>query len=317
MSQPANHWKLGLFILAALLLGVGAVFYLGTRAMIRETISCRSYFDEAVTGLEVGSSAKFRGVTVGQVSTIEVATDFRHVEVRYELERAALRNMGLIATQGSGRRMLIPPELRAQLGSMGVTGVKYVQLDFFKTPVVKLPFRVKGNYIPATSSTMKSLEDNVVRAADRLPELIDQLVELTKRVNHVTNEIEGQRLPQRVSAVLLQTDRTLQLAETKLGQLQVQELSSEARTTLAHLNESLAGADRILARVDGDKGLLASTQRISDSMGDAARNARGFGAELSRTLREVSGAAEAIHEFVEEMHRDPDMLLKGRAEAKR
>jgi phospholipid/cholesterol/gamma-HCH transport system substrate-binding protein len=319
MTEAPNHWKLGLFIVLGLILGLGASIYFGSRALGKRTITYHSYFDEAVTGLEVGSPAKFRGVTVGQVSRIEVARDFRHVLVSYDIAFEALHKLGL-AAGGEGKRARVPPELRAQLGSMGVTGVKFVQIDFFdpKTATtVKVPFKIEGNYIPATPSTMKNLEDSVTRAADRLPALTDQLVVLVTRVDQLTGDVAAQHLPERAAAVLTQSERTLQLTENKLSELQLGALSTEARATFAHLNQSIGSADRILARIDGDKGILASAQRVSDSMGDAARDARGFGSELSETLREVSGAAEAIHEFVDEIQRDPDMLLKGRAEARR
>ena len=90
MSQPANHWKLGMFIVVALVLGVAAGGYFGSRALAKKTLGFLTYFDEPVTGLEVGSAIKFRGVTMGQVSRIKVAHDFRHVEVGYELEVGAL-----------------------------------------------------------------------------------------------------------------------------------------------------------------------------------------------------------------------------------
>src|SRR5690349_13355706 len=96
MTQPANHWKLGLFIVSGLFLVLSAVLYFGSRALTKETVTCHSYFDEAVTGLEVGSPTKFRGVTIGHVSQIQVAPDLRHVEIDYEIERNALERLGIV-----------------------------------------------------------------------------------------------------------------------------------------------------------------------------------------------------------------------------
>ena len=71
-------------------------------------------------------------------------------------------------------RIAVPPELRVQLGSAGITGVKFILIDFFSiadNPIVPLPFPVPDNYIPSARSTMKNLEDSVVHAVDRFPEV--------------------------------------------------------------------------------------------------------------------------------------------------
>src|SRR6185369_5113807 len=54
----------------------------------------------------------------------------------------------------------------------------------------------------------------------------------------------------------------------------------------------------------------------------AAASARDFltkldrGGELERTVRDVGDAARALRELVEEVDRDPDMLVKGRARSR-
>jgi hypothetical protein len=45
-----------------------------------------------------------------------------------------------------------------------------------------------------------------------------------------------------------------------------------------------------------------------------ARGARSLGPELELTLREVRGAAHSIKRLADDLDRDPDMLLKGRAQ---
>src|SRR5688500_18915258 len=131
MSAPTNHWKLGLFVLVGALLAVVTVVYLGAQSLKKETVSYRSYFDEAVTGLELGSPVRYRGVTIGNVSNIDIAADRRHVEVTYDLGVSVLGRLGLAAGQGQQTTISVPPDLRVQLGSQGITGVKYVLVDFF------------------------------------------------------------------------------------------------------------------------------------------------------------------------------------------
>jgi methyl-accepting chemotaxis protein len=107
-----------------------------------------------------------------------------------------------------------------------------------------------------------------------------------------------------------------------MGELQAQikalragELSAYAAKDLALLEQTLKGVDRILARLDSDKGLVQSAERVADSVGEVARGARAVGPEVELTLREIRGAARSLKRFTETLERDPDMLLKGRAAA--
>jgi hypothetical protein len=317
VSAPTNHWKLGLFVIVGTVLTLAAAAFFGTRGLRKETVSYSSYFDESVTGLDVGSPVKFRGVTIGNVSVIDVAPDRRHVAITYELGVSVLGQLGLAAAgRGQRTKISVPPDLRAQLGSMGVTGVKYILIDFFDVrtnPVPLLPFPVRGNYIPAASSMMKNIEDSVVRAVDEFPKLATELGQVLDRVNHMLAEVDDRKLPDKVASLLAKVDQTLLLLQTKVSQVKTKELSDEAQAAIVNLNVTMSKMQRIMERVDGDRGVLASVQRASDSFGDVAGTASGFGPELGETMRDLREAAEAVRQLADALELDSDMLLKGRA----
>jgi phospholipid/cholesterol/gamma-HCH transport system substrate-binding protein len=317
MSTPTNHWKLGMFVVAALLAMIGAAVYFGTRSLPKETITFVSYFNEAVTGLENGSPVKFRGVTVGNVNNIMVAPDRRHVQVSYELESTAAKRLQLEKAATENSQLVSLP--RAQLGSMGVTGVKYVSIDLFENagPAEALGFTPPQHYIPTQPSTMKNIEDAVTDAAHRLPEITDQLVGILTRVNGLLGAVQDQRIPQRASETLAHVDQVLSSMQLKLDQFKSAELSNESRATLAQLQDTVGRVNRLLERVDGQSGVLANAERASLTMGDIARNASHVGSEAERTLREIGEAASAIRELADALERQPDMLIKGRAASSR
>jgi phospholipid/cholesterol/gamma-HCH transport system substrate-binding protein len=316
MSAPTNHWKLGLFVVGAVLFGIGFFIYLGTRAIPKETVTYNAYFDESVTGLDMGSPVKFRGVTIGNVSSIELAPDRRHVKVAFEFTVATLDQLGIARDAGEKTRLPIPPNLRAQLTSTGVTGIKYIQLDFFdqaslQTP--ELPFPVGDRNIPAQASSMKNIEASVVQTADRLPEVTEHVVNLLTRAERIAEQVETQRLPERLNFLLTHFDHTLTTLDEKLGQLDTKGLSQDSRAVLSSFHGTAQRANRLLDRMDGDRGLLASAERFSSSLGDAASNANGFTTEMEHTLRDVSEAAAAVRDLADALERQPDMLIKGRS----
>jgi phospholipid/cholesterol/gamma-HCH transport system substrate-binding protein len=320
MASPSNHWKLGLFVVCGVTLGLSALVLFSARSLRTETVQYKSYFDESVQGLETGSPVKFRGVTIGRVSAIDVAPDRRHVAVTSELGVDAINLMGLGSGKGKNLAIRVPPDLRVQIASAGITGVKFVQLDFFSikgNPPPELPFPVSVNYIPAAVSTMKNLEDAVIQAVDRFPEMTDAAMKLMDKVNRLMDEIEEKHLPTRAASALAKTDSALTAVQASVAKLDTGRIGAQAEKTLVDLSETAVRMNHILNRLDGDKGVVASAQRASDAVGDAALSARGLGEDLSTTLHDVQRLAESLGRLTDALERDSDMLVKGRAKAAR
>ncbi len=320
MAAPTNHYKLGLFVLLGLAALVAAVVTVGARSMKKETLTYRTFFNESVQGLEIGSPVKFRGVTIGYVSQIEIAPDHRHVEVVEELDVNDVRRMGLAEGQDSKKaRFRIPPDLRAQLGSQGITGVKFVSIDFFdpKTnPPPPLPFPVPEEYIPAAPSMMKNLEDTLTKAMDRLPDLVDAVVAITGRVDRMVAQLERDDVTGKAAATLTHADEVLTSLNASVKKLDRENLPEKAGRTIEDLHVAIGKMNKVLDRIDGDKGLLTSVIRASDAFGDVGKSAGVTTRELEQTLKEIREAAEAIRLLAESLEKDPDQLLKGRAKAK-
>lgn len=321
MAAPENHWKLGLFIVAGLAMVLATVVLLAARSMRREVGLYVSYFDESVQGLEVGSPIKFRGVTIGTVGKIMVAPDHRHVEVESELEVKQLTRLGLDvakepALQGAPLKLEQTVDLRLQLASAGLTGVKFLQLDFFDVgayPPPILPFPVPRNYIPTAPSMMKNIEDSINSIANRLPEITDQAASILGDITVIVRGMREQHIPERIDATFGKVDSLVATAREKLEQVDTEGLSRNTTQTLAGVVAAVGRLDGIFARIDLDDGLLTSVKRTSDAIGDTMRDADGLGGQLVETLKSLKAAARSIRMFTEALEQDPDMLLKGRS----
>lgn len=315
MSTPTNHWKLGLFVVVSLAVGAGLAFMLGARAFQKETVTYVSYFDEAVSGLEIGSRVSFRGVTIGNVSSIDVAPDRRHVAVSYKLPVDVLTRMGLAREEGRKVRMRVPSDVRVQLGTTGITGTKYVKLDFFKeetNPPPELPFEVPQNYIPATPSTLKNVEEALSRALEQVPEVVASAHLLLEEVRHLVVGLVAADIPRRMSTTLDGVDGLVNTLDRQITAVNAPAVARDARRTLEALDAALTSADQLLVKVNADNGLIDSLKRASDRVGDVAGGARGTGHELDRTLRDLREASQSVQRLVDALEVEPDMLLKGR-----
>jgi phospholipid/cholesterol/gamma-HCH transport system substrate-binding protein len=317
MATGTNHYKLGLFVLLGLALTLTFVVTLGASNWNEESVRYVTYFDESVQGLEVGAPVKFRGVSVGRVAVIGIAPDQRHVQVTCELTVPDLQRLHL---GGTGEAALsVPHDLRAQLAQAGLTGVKFVLIDFFddiEPSPSPLPFEVPPNHIPAAPSTMKGLESSVTKTADRFPEIAEDLRTTMAHLNAVMADVERVKLPDQANRALEQTNQTMVTLNTQLDALDAGELSLAVRRSLASFDATTLRVTRLMDRLEREDGVLASAERSFALVGEMARGSGTLGPELELTLREVRGAARSIRRFTDALERDPDMLLKGRAAEK-
>ena len=65
-----NYFKIGLFVLAAVVLLVILLIALGAGNFGSKKIYFETYFDESVQGLSSGSTVHFRGFPIGKVERI-------------------------------------------------------------------------------------------------------------------------------------------------------------------------------------------------------------------------------------------------------
>lgn len=311
MSAASTHFKLGLFTVLGIVAVLLAAFGLGWRGVKADTVRYHTYFNETVQGLELGSPVKYRGVLIGNVEGIQIAPDREHVDVTLAVNVAQAKALGLEH---------VSPEVRAQLGTQGITGVKFIDIDLFdpKTnPPPELPFRPAENYIPQKLSLMKGLENNLEVVSQRLPALVDGAVMTLERIEVILVDFDDQKIPDRIAKAVENIDGAVNDMRRLVRHTDGAQIPDKLANAIESLSGAIAKVNGLVEGLGGDGGLVASTQRATDSIGDLGRTTNGSAARLERTLRDLDEAAVAIRGLAEAIDRDPDMLIKGRAKAKK
>lgn len=325
-ASTTNQWKLGLFVLAGFVTLVAIAVWLASRRFQTETITAFTYFDEPVTGLEVGSPVRFRGMTIGSVADIRVAPDRHHLEVACridvsKLEQIGLRDPGEVAREGPQ----IPPTLRAQIERSFVTGVAFLQTDFFdpeRHPPPKLPFLVPDTVVYSVPSSQKNLQ----RALDQLIDSVPRLVEHSAAVvEAVQSDLEQLDLP----AVTASLRGTLDQIRDAIAQVRWSELDRDTRDTLTELREALADVRRSVDELGAEGGLVARARDAIDrvereitaaDLPATTASIRGLVDGYAATAPEAADlmpalrrAADSFRRLADMLERDPSSLLRGRA----
>src|SRR5271157_847931 len=96
MSQKANPTLIGVFVLGAMLIAIGAIVFFGSANLFAKKQTFVTYFNQSVNGLGIGSNVKYKGVTVGKVTKVQLkfqgGGEAPVVKVLYEINTDNLLN---------------------------------------------------------------------------------------------------------------------------------------------------------------------------------------------------------------------------------
>ncbi len=248
-------------------------------------------FKESVRGLTVGAPVDLRGVTVGEVTKINVELDpvkkefTMPVEVQFYPERlrAYYRNKPSMAKLPDSRTLLnsiIENGFRAQLKSGSLlTGQLYVALDLFpNAPHARMNWSKNPPEFPTITASLEQLQSTLVQIAQ------------------------------------------------KIEKLPLEELAGDARKAIQSLDTTLKSADKMLKQVDG-----AVVPEVRSALDDVRKTLDDFRKTLSgakqvlsadaplqhdmrETMRELSRAAQSLRGLADYLDRNPEALIRGKKE---
>lgn len=331
MSTPrALYLRVGALLSGSLLLLLGAVIAFTGRTW-HQDVRYETYFRESVQGLDVGAPVKFRGVTLGHVSNIGLVSaeygataeeqvmdpTYRLIVVRFKINPA---RVGKLPTTDEAVRT----GLRAKLANQGLTGVMYLELDFYppsRYPPQLVPWTPDTDYIPSVPSTIAQVQDSVTQALQEFNRI--DFVRLTDNVNGLVSDIRHDIGAQGdVHGALASARETIDHLRTQIDRADLPALSQQLRQTAASL-QTLTDGRQTRAVLSEAEAALARLPPLLDSLQQTSHRAGGgvadIQAELIPILEDVRAAVQNIRETTEAIRRDPgSVLLQGppRKEAK-
>src|SRR6478752_5340337 len=171
MSVQKSHARLGAFLVVVLILAIATGLLFIQRTRDRAVLDLVTYTTENISGLDVSSPVRLRGVPVGRITEIRVDPRGTTVEIDFEVFLDRLNTIGLDVkrltrfTDVGGAF----PNLRAQLMGNPVTGEAYLLLAQPQNPPppLELGFKPSHPYVPAMPSPFATIQD-------RLPALLDR-----------------------------------------------------------------------------------------------------------------------------------------------
>jgi phospholipid/cholesterol/gamma-HCH transport system substrate-binding protein len=300
MTARRTNILVGVFVVAGIVMAVGAILWLGSAAYFKKGKLYVSYFDRSVEQIAPGSPVKYLGLDVGLVKDIDVAPNKRLVEVVMQL----------------GRTDVITNSTVAEIKTTGLTGVGFVELQQRRpgAPVPEPHFAFSPPYpvIPTKPSELTGLIDQAREVVSSLGSVdFEGISTELKRSARAAEDLFSSPRLQRTIANLDSMTRRL---DDTAGRLEKMMASRELQNIPAETAQTLASARELLARtkeeIDAMK-LAETTGSVKEMVSDTDQRTRVLMVEIERLIGEMRQATESLQSLLERLNNNPSELIFG------
>lgn len=165
MDTKINFFKIGLFVIALVISLLALVFWLGKFGFEKKKFDeYQIYFKESVSGLNIGSSIKYKGFEVGNVG-----------EIKLNPNNSEEIQIDIVIKKGTP----IKEDNYAVLGNLGITGLKYIELKGGSNDSKLLEEDENGfRVIESKTSDLTTLVDSTTDLTNELTLVLAQMKKL-------------------------------------------------------------------------------------------------------------------------------------------
>ena len=320
MATRAQKIRLALFFIASS--AVLALFFIVVAGshLLRERDSYRIEFtDVAVSGLNKGAAVKYLGFNVGRIENIAIAPDdLAKVVVEISIERRKAENA-------------IRTDTEARMASLGITGLKYIELFGGSDSAAILP---PGSSIAASETFFSNLQERAEVLSSKIEQSIDRLNTLLSGENQrvftdmlrnagdlmsTANELvqDNRESVDETAVNIAATTRSLADASATMAVTadslhallvgaKLQQTVSDVQITVQRLREQMDGPFPLLvARMDT---MVHNIDRtfvgIDQTVGASRQN-------LLRAMQDLEETLQNVRETTELIRDNPSVLIRG------
>jgi phospholipid/cholesterol/gamma-HCH transport system substrate-binding protein len=283
MSAKTNNFRIGIFVLAAIVLLVAGLLAFGARSYFQKKTLFETVIDSEVYGLSVGSPVQLRGVPVGKVTDIDFAWNvYPQSKLGYIIVRFEIDGNILPVEPGVTEKELVEGStrggLRAVVKSQGITGTSMLALEKLNPtnyPPLAIDFIPKHIYIPSAPAQLTRMLESIEKSLNNLQQIdlasigqgvSNTLASVTRLVDNV-NQADMKTLSTNANGLMVQVkDLGAKLQDTIEG-MKLESVSHNADELLAGLRDTNTKLQLVLDRVN----TVPLQQTVSD-LHDAVRN---------------------------------------------
>lgn len=301
MAGEKREKAIGAFVIGGVLLIFAAFVWLASAEFLHGGKTYVSYFDHPVGALDKGSSVKYMGLEIGTVKSIDVSPDPELIGVVFRVRRPEL----------------VTDRTAAHIGSVGFTGVCFVQLVHVaadtRIDTPELDFEAPHAVIPSQPSSMDSLMGTAQRVADQLASL-----KLADTLSSIRGAAESARDLLSSSEVATTLDNvataSLRVAESarRLDELMANDsladVPGELATTISQTRRLVEDVSEQLESLD----LGQTSRHVDDLLVTAESQGRTVSLQVEALIRDLRRTSDTLDQLLLRLKNDPSELLFGK-----
>ncbi|MDA8387357.1 MAG: MlaD family protein [Nitrospiraceae bacterium] len=312
MATRGTKLAVGLFVAGGIALGVLAILWFGASQYLKKGKFYDTFFPQSVGAISKGSLVKYMGLRVGTVETIAVSPNKRLMEVVLKLSRTDIIGPGTVA----------------EISTVGLTGVGYVELSERKPgeknvlprlgfipeyPVIATRPGGFSGLLAEVKSVMGGLKGldmagisrqikKTARTADdffsdpemrrtkaRLEDMTAKLDRTAGRIEQIVSEKDFGAIPGDTIQTLDRTRGLVARAEKELEDMHLAETAKEVNNAVKNTGESVRSA--------------------GESIEDASGRARVIAVRLEVLIDSLRQASDDLDHLLERLDNNPSELI--------
>ncbi len=314
MITKTQRFRLGLFITAAAVLFIILIIAIAANQIFKDKdIYYISYQNISVNGLDRGSSVKYLGIKIGSIEKIQIDPD--------DITR-------VIITISVDAGTPIKKDVRADISTIGITGIKLIELRGGTNESETLS---PGEYINPGKSLTEEITGKAEIIGEKIELLLNNLIEVSEGINSAqistlikqTSEATA-TLNTILSKNKNEIDRSLKGIDEITANLADASVSTKK---IVHEIEAIVSSDTIQAAIgniakishtinkanvyqliDELKNAAVRTNRILTEIDAMVINKR---ENISNSIDQMESAIEALNSAAQRIDEDPSILLGG------
>ncbi len=293
MASNRTKIAVGLFVLIGMAVAISAILWLGMSGYLRTGDKYAAYFNESVQGLDRDAAVKYKGVTVGRVEDIALAPDAALVEVIFTLD--------------SDVDLQPEKNMTAQLQSVGITGIMFLELDQapegVETTSPDLSFAPDHPVVATRPSDLQRLFKGVDNVLNQLNAL--EVEQISEKLQFTFDAITQALTDADLKAISTDIQSFFASMEKTFDRERIDRIMTALEQTSIHLEQVTAGAGGIVGDFRKQiNAMLSTANDILDNAYVAAGDLQSLLSanrpEIGRALLQFRQSLESAEAFLEE-----------------
>ncbi|MHC4187870.1 MAG: MlaD family protein, partial [Planctomycetota bacterium] len=298
MTAKPNYFKIGLFILIAIVLIVATTIIWGAGIFTKDKTYFETYFDSDVTGLVAGSSVQLRGVTIGQVENVSFVDEVYEMPgspeefTKYERYVRVLCSITREETPEEKKRTpvenqeriksMIQQGMRLRLSTNILTGQAFLEgtyLDPERFPILEIAWEPKTTYVPSAPGAFSTMKDSVDRILAKLEEIdiqgiVKNLDELLISIRTAVDDANVPGLTNEIEGFFADARELLSSPDVDTRRANVAQILSNLESTLDRIDTKLATEGPQIDKI------LRNLREITDDIKELTENIKQHPSEI-------------------------------------